>query len=725
MNILSNFFAHPWFLAGLVGAALPILIEWLFRRRRRRVLLPTIRFLLKPEDEQKIRRQDRLLLILRCVICALVALAVSRPVLRAEHVRFTALPHVVVVIDNTASMNQSVGVTTAFSEAKKKAAEMLRQLPSGSAVSVLALSEQTDVIVENSKECLAAAVKLEALSAGEGAASIRDGLAKAKDVLERSGSARGEIYILSDFQKYTWLRNSEEISQAAQLVSDLGTHHTLYFVDCAGEVEYNDAVMRLAPVDPILSAHLPMKFVADIRRYGKAPADTKANVIFLVDGVKKSSQEYPGTASLEFTYRFPDPGEHLVAVEIENDRYKLDNQRFYLASVPETHQVLILDPTASRPGLARGSFFLDRAISPPVAAGFDRVSQFTTKVVDPASAIYENFDDYAVVALLNCETIDEALAAKLQTRVRTGGTALLFLGPGVNPYEYNRRLFRDGMGVLPGQIAAPVMEARDMSLQAFPGLARPGLKPSAFAAKVTAFVPFAATNATTAVSATTLGSLATPGSAMAAGRTSAILERNIGRGRAIVVCLPPDLTWSTIPASAEFALMTQDILRELLGQLDAGVNLQVGETFEQPVMVSAQPLLIQSPGGRNERLVPEETRDGWRVRYTGTHRHGVYEVKTAPEILRRRRFVVNVQTQESDLTKATPDDLRGAWGGNWTYISARESWSDSVGKRYAMTELAPAVLWILAAILATEAFLASRFGRRRDSSSNVRRGGRS
>ena len=71
--------------------------------------------------------------------------------------------------------------------------------------------------------------------------------------MERAGSAHGEVYVLSDFQKYTWMRNSDEISQTARLVADLGERHTLYFVDCAGEVEYNDAMMRLAPADPIMS----------------------------------------------------------------------------------------------------------------------------------------------------------------------------------------------------------------------------------------------------------------------------------------------------------------------------------------------------------------------------------------------------------------------------------------------------------------------------------------
>jgi hypothetical protein len=313
------------------------------------------------------------------------------------------------------------------------------------------------------------------------------------------------------------------------------------------------------------------------------------------------------------------------------------------------------------------------------------------------------------VARLDCESIDEALASRLLTRVRSGGAALLFLGPRVNPYEYNQRLFRDGTGLLPCPVSAPVAERRILSLRPFPRLASPGFDAGTFAPDLSAFVPL---KPDSAADVATFGTLAPPGAA-GAGGTAAILERAVGRGRSIVVALPPDLTWSTFPATAEFALLTQDLLRELIGRPDERVNLEVGQTFEQPVLVSAQPLLLATPGGRYERLAPDETRDGWRVRYAGTRRHGVYEVMTTPEVLRRRRFVVNVGTQESDLAKASPDDLRGALGGGWTYVSQRESWSDSVGRRYATTEIAPALLWMLTAVLAGEVFLAGRFGRRR------------
>ena len=61
----SSAFIHPWMLAALGAVVLPLVIEWLFRRRRRRVELPTIRFLLRNKEQKKVKRQDLILLPMR------------------------------------------------------------------------------------------------------------------------------------------------------------------------------------------------------------------------------------------------------------------------------------------------------------------------------------------------------------------------------------------------------------------------------------------------------------------------------------------------------------------------------------------------------------------------------------------------------------------------------------------------------------------------------------
>ena len=92
----SILFLQPWFLLGLSAIALPALIHLIHRRRRRVVPFSTLRFLLQT-DRRSARRHrivDLLVLFLRMLLLALLALALAQPYLRpasASHTPFGKL----------------------------------------------------------------------------------------------------------------------------------------------------------------------------------------------------------------------------------------------------------------------------------------------------------------------------------------------------------------------------------------------------------------------------------------------------------------------------------------------------------------------------------------------------------------------------------------------------------------------------------------------------------
>jgi hypothetical protein len=95
-------FAHPILLAaGLAALAIPILIHLLMRRRRKPVRWAAMRFLVEAYRRQRRRRriEQVLLLTLRCLVVALLAVAIARLALgdRAERGATT----LVLVIDNS------------------------------------------------------------------------------------------------------------------------------------------------------------------------------------------------------------------------------------------------------------------------------------------------------------------------------------------------------------------------------------------------------------------------------------------------------------------------------------------------------------------------------------------------------------------------------------------------------------------------------------------------
>ena len=76
-------FLNPILLGALAAVSVPILIHLLNRRKFQKVVWAAMRFL-KISVEQNQRRmkvEDRILLALRCLLLALLALALARPAL--------------------------------------------------------------------------------------------------------------------------------------------------------------------------------------------------------------------------------------------------------------------------------------------------------------------------------------------------------------------------------------------------------------------------------------------------------------------------------------------------------------------------------------------------------------------------------------------------------------------------------------------------------------------
>jgi len=702
-------------LAALAAVAIPIIIEWLFRRRKQQVELPTLRYLLRTKEQEKVRRQDRLLLILRTVALLVLVLALARPLLQPGWVGAARPRHAVILLDGTASMSQQLGVTTAFGLAQKKAAEMIRGLPPQTSVTVARLGDRVEAVEENSRDLHTTAARVEALRAGSGGAPMAEALAWAKDGLARAGDARAELYLFSDFHKHTWQRKGAGPEGSEPLLRELSARAETFLVDVGGAPAFNYILGDLRPSEGVISTAFPARFLVSVRATGTPPAGALARVTLLVDGVKKDVREVRPTAGpsvVPFEHRFQSAGEFVVEAVLEGDDHRVDNRRLYLAAVPDEVRVLIVDETG-----ARESAYLSRAIAPATRPGMDRVSPFAVTVIPPSQIAFENLESYSVVVLAAVGSPTEALVNKLEPYVAEAGALWVFLTPSANLYEYNKLFYKDGKGLLPCRLGAKIASES-------PGLRFAGSDHSA----VQEFAAFGG------VKEIGLGGYVsmetTPGSdrpfrtvlALSNG-SPALVEHGFGRGKVLLAGMTAGTEWTYLPAMAEFPMLVHEILRYFVGRPDAGVNLDVGDRFEQPVFVSAQHVLLRCPDGRKERLTPKPAGAGWRIAFDRTSAPGLYEVDAPPEVVPRRRFVVNPTAEEGDLARFTREEFREfARPGRWTWVGPERPIEDLAARLHSVIELSPALLWALAAVLGVESFLAVRFGRRRGAPLDSARG---
>jgi hypothetical protein len=458
-----------------------------------------------------------------------------------------------------------------------------------------------------------------------------------------------------------------------------------------------------------MAAGIPVAFRTAVEVRGTPPAEARATVNFLVDGVKKGVREVQaadGSESVEFEHRFPRAGEYVVEVLVEGDDHRVDNRRLYLCRVADDLRVLILDDTAE--SAAPESLYLARAVRPPGHPGLEKVSPFDVRTIIPARVTYENLSTYAAVVLTGSAVLNEAVASRLERYVADGGSLWLFLGDAVNFYDYNKYLFRDGKGLLPCRLgerktAESGVHPRygETTHPALAALARSAGDPEA---AVLRYATLEVPAGSTVVMPYSNG-------------VPALVEKGHGRGIVLLANMTAGAGWTYLPALPEFAMLVQELLRHLVGDPDAEVNLRVGEPFRQPVFVSTQHLLLRAPDGTKHRLRPEPSsgRDGrYQVMFADTTQNGLYQIEAIEEVLPRRRFVVNQGPEESDLERLTAEEVRDDLGAAGVKrIDADVSVEEYAGRLHTITELFPWLAGALTALLLTESVLAWRFGRRR------------
>jgi len=134
-------FVYPLLLGGLLLAGLPVLLHFLVRKKPRTLLFPAYRFLLqkKRSNTRNLRLRNLLLLLMRMALLALLCVALSRPRLFHESIGLSRERPVamVLIFDTTPSMEYKSNDLTRLDLAKKRALELLDQLPEDCRLMVL------------------------------------------------------------------------------------------------------------------------------------------------------------------------------------------------------------------------------------------------------------------------------------------------------------------------------------------------------------------------------------------------------------------------------------------------------------------------------------------------------------------------------------------------------------------------------------------------------------
>ena len=516
-------FLNPALLSFGLLFAVPLVIHLLNRQRYKRRPWAAMEFLLAAYRKQRrrLRTENLLLLLLRCLIPIVLALAIARPILRdsiaAPLVGGSA--HHVLVLDHSYSMAlRPPDAQSPFARMRDLAGELLEGLEgqNGHKVTLVMAGVRTEMPVLADLDLGQAKAVVASLEGPQDSASdLTEALDQVAELVEEpSADDEERVYLFTDLQAHAFGAAAAPVDDGAaapvdpdeaaeavdpadfadtarDLFDRVQQHADVVLVDVGGIA--NDAapaqadnlqVADIALDGDIAIARTPVPVLVTVRNH--SPTAQLAQVTLEVDGGQPQRRtaevEAGAEQQLEFSVTFHTTGRRTLRASLDQDGGLLvDNDRFAVVSVRERIRVLMVEGSGEAdPGL-RETELLRSLLDPTRGEGPPGLTTFDPVVLDTVSflALREDPTQFDLVVLANVERLNEAAATALEEAVAAGTGLWVMLGDRVDAASYNLHLAERTMpvrltaptGYLPGgdRFYESVIEAPDHPVfQGFP-----------------------------------------------------------------------------------------------------------------------------------------------------------------------------------------------------------------------------------------------------------------
>jgi hypothetical protein len=655
-------FLNPALLACTAAVAVPILIHLLNRRRFQRVSWAAMRFVRASLEKNRRRMQmeDFLLLLLRCLVVALFALALARPAWRSAPALFAGgRVAAAVILDTSASLGAGDGTRTRFELARQAAEAAVDSFAPGSAIGVVLAGDRLSApALEPTPDLRGVRKALREATPTDLATDHAAGVAAALELLRDRTALRKEIILVTDRQDLGW-RRLPELASAL----DPATRNTRLRVVLVGEpADDNLAVAGLSRSAGFASARDPLRFQAEIANRGSTPLRQVRATLHVDDGPAIDEAVFESLAPGEsrratFFARIPAPGFHAVRVQLPPDRVPFDDRRQVVVRAVDSVRVLVVDGDAA----ANAAFFLRNALQ-PVPADLAPDYFLQPRVITPGQLALTRLPDYAAVILADPAPLLPGVVDQLQRYVAEGGALVIFPGPQAKPDFYQ---------IAAAQGLAPATLARlrgNPDGDEFFALQSAGYEHPVFAlwneggSGSLASARFRAAWELTPTPARTndAGTLeASTVMVRFADGAPAAMERGLGRGRVMMFASTAGTAWNDLPVRAAFVPLLHRSLASLADAADTRYNVPAGGrvTLRLPAELTGREAVITTPD-QPERRLPLGLRaavGGAVLEFDDTQRAGVYRAKLTGATETLAQFAAQPDPAESDLTELGPE----------------------------------------------------------------------
>ena len=446
-------FAHPLYLWGLAAMALPILVHLLNQRQPRPLAFGAIEFVLRSQRQKsrRLRLRQILLLALRCLLIAAIALALARPSLRprgAQAAVASGPQATVLVIDASLSMRYRIGSQTLFARARAEALAALDRLGPDEPASVALCAGPSGFLSgpppPPSFDRASARRLLTAAAPSFLGSDLTGCLAAAARALGESPVAGKRIIAFTDLAAHSLRLDAPPPlvpapSSAPGAAASPGVRPNVVLVDAAqGRELPNAAVIGLAVRPSASLGPRGYEVIATIANFSAQAAS--ALPVSLRIGTQTLAKGFVdvaprGTAKKTLGAVLP-PGVVTGRIELARDDAQgldEDDAQDFTVNVPRDVKALIVDGAPSSLRTRDEAFFVEAALAPARTGG-----RIVAQTLDADAAANSPLDGVDVVVLLNVAAPPRAFAERLRAAVRQRGVGVFIaLGDHVDPDAYN------------------------------------------------------------------------------------------------------------------------------------------------------------------------------------------------------------------------------------------------------------------------------------------------
>ncbi|MDA3873922.1 MAG: BatA domain-containing protein [Kiritimatiellae bacterium] len=724
-------FLNAALLWGSLAIGVPILLELLNRTRVRHIKWAAMRFLevCVQENRRRLRLEDLLLMLVRCLILILLAMALARPLFsrNSSAKGMNDAVTAIIMIDASYGMQMSDGSgRTRLDQARETAETIVDSLPRGSSAALYLFAERAIPLVPIPTGDLALIRRtLRDFPASDPASGpLAVPLQQVIDRLSSEGDVQGEIYVVTDGQSHVF-RGMGPLSELAASVRE---RFPVSLLVLDAPIEANLGISRLEPDTALPAADEPARFFVEVTNYGQTHYEN-INVGLSLNGEPSSaggriSSLSPGESVMTvIEIRLPEEGTHHLTASIPDDRLAVDNRRTLTVRTHDRVNLLLVEGREEMDPGENSLFFLRQALQPvPLAKREDFLLQVDT--VSAADFQASDLTGVSIVVLSEVPTLFPETVEALETFVADGGSVLIYPGPGTDIDFHNQVLYRE-TGLAPAGLIPPdptldqrrVIHDRNLdhaATSAFGGGASGSLSSVLFTR--TALLN------TEEKTESSLPARAGPVTLVAdfTDGDPAILERAFGRGRVVLFSSTADTTWNDFPLRAVYVPFIHRLVGYLLQLRDTQLNLAVGQsmTLELPPEALDRVATI-------EQL--EEEEDSFRE-VTHVELVGERVLMRTPPLPQAGGYLLRVEGLDDDVhrvaVQADPEESSQEILASEDYDRfdssirvIRDTESDPMTARVNSlrrgTELSRAFLTFLLMLLVLESILAHRFSRSR------------